>query len=388
MENRNNDPDMSEEDELEVKEYLIPKTAVNALADSFRLLRNRLNEVLDLPPAQDAKQATGWWQSQSGDDQITLRAALTAIASPSQITNITVMRGNNQIVSTTLAQESMRPDDPCFLIGEDASGQNLRVRRLRSPDVMSNTILMYLDAAMELGEAEFHFTTELDDFHTLLGVLDLHRRKHYQALMEHEPLSSEMKTEDILRCIDDAHTYGDPRWLLPFALPSMPDMQVPDRNTLNHSLYDLGKAGIISISGDYSTVTLAEPSELLAAEMLNRVTSIRVTTLGFTESGAPASQTSLLIRGENLVWYVNVGGDTGGTATWAAVSLDQAGALLKEMFTPVGAPETVAPTQPKRSEAPSAASKAPLCPKCGKPATWVEQYRRWYCYSCSEYLPE
>ncbi len=28
----------------------------------------------------------------------------------------------------------------------------------------------------------------------------------------------------------------------------------------------------------------------------------------------------------------------------------------------------------------------PLCPKCGKPGTWVEEYKRWYCYSCQEYL--
>ena len=28
----------------------------------------------------------------------------------------------------------------------------------------------------------------------------------------------------------------------------------------------------------------------------------------------------------------------------------------------------------------------PLCPRCGKPATWVEEYKRWYCYECKEYL--
>ncbi len=26
------------------------------------------------------------------------------------------------------------------------------------------------------------------------------------------------------------------------------------------------------------------------------------------------------------------------------------------------------------------------CPKCGKPATWIEEYKRWYCYNCQEYL--
>ena len=31
-------------------------------------------------------------------------------------------------------------------------------------------------------------------------------------------------------------------------------------------------------------------------------------------------------------------------------------------------------------------AQPPNCPKCGKPATWIEQYKRWYCYECKEYL--
>jgi ribosomal protein L37AE/L43A len=33
-----------------------------------------------------------------------------------------------------------------------------------------------------------------------------------------------------------------------------------------------------------------------------------------------------------------------------------------------------------------ASSEAPTCPKCGKKATWVEEYKRWYCYDCKDYL--
>lgn len=29
---------------------------------------------------------------------------------------------------------------------------------------------------------------------------------------------------------------------------------------------------------------------------------------------------------------------------------------------------------------------APMCPKCGKPGTWIAQYSRWYCYTDSQYL--
>jgi len=28
----------------------------------------------------------------------------------------------------------------------------------------------------------------------------------------------------------------------------------------------------------------------------------------------------------------------------------------------------------------------PSCPTCGKPLTFIDQYQRWYCYSCEKYV--
>lgn len=28
----------------------------------------------------------------------------------------------------------------------------------------------------------------------------------------------------------------------------------------------------------------------------------------------------------------------------------------------------------------------PACPTCGKPLTYIEQYKRWYCYNCGKYV--
>jgi len=39
-----------------------------------------------------------------------------------------------------------------------------------------------------------------------------------------------------------------------------------------------------------------------------------------------------------------------------------------------------------RTVSASPSSGTPTCPRCGKPATWIEQYKRWYCYDCKEYL--
>lgn len=34
---------------------------------------------------------------------------------------------------------------------------------------------------------------------------------------------------------------------------------------------------------------------------------------------------------------------------------------------------------------PPAQPQTPLCPHCGKPLTWIPQYKRWYCYNCQKY---
>jgi hypothetical protein len=45
------------------------------------------------------------------------------------------------------------------------------------------------------------------------------------------------------------------------------------------------------------------------------------------------------------------------------------------------------PTQPVMVAPPATTSSAPVaCPTCGKPATWVAQYNRNYCYSCQKYV--
>ncbi len=48
-----------------------------------------------------------------------------------------------------------------------------------------------------------------------------------------------------------------------------------------------------------------------------------------------------------------------------------------------------APGAPAAAPAPMAAPgapQAPACPRCQRPATWVPQYGRYYCYNCSQYL--
>ncbi len=52
-------------------------------------------------------------------------------------------------------------------------------------------------------------------------------------------------------------------------------------------------------------------------------------------------------------------------------------------YQPQPAPSAAAPAAPAAAPAPP---QAPAGPRCQRPATWVPQYGRYYCYSCSQYL--
>lgn len=53
--------------------------------------------------------------------------------------------------------------------------------------------------------------------------------------------------------------------------------------------------------------------------------------------------------------------------------------------TPPGAQSYAPAPVPQAAPAPAAAP-APNCPRCSRPATFVPQYNRYYCYSCSQYV--
>ena len=62
---------------------------------------------------------------------------------------------------------------------------------------------------------------------------------------------------------------------------------------------------------------------------------------------------------------------SGGWSSPPAASAPQAAPAAQAAPTPAMAP---------------AAPQAMTCPRCGKPATWIAQYSRWYCYTDSQYV--
>jgi hypothetical protein len=367
------------------------------------MVHNKLAEVFELPQG-DAGQAMQWWQKQTPDDQLALRQVLASLASPSMVSSVSILRGEEALKDTTLVQQSLRPEDPCFLLGEDAQRTNFKIRRLPDTDAFSATILMYLDAGLEPGVAEFKFETNINEFVVLLAILDLQKRVTLQAKLEHELVPTNLALADVQKSIADGLQYPDPRWLLPYVMPILPMKPNLDWNAIWQAAVGLSQRGLLKISQDKTTVTLNEAGVLLSTEMDRRMSTIRVASFGYDGQGRPGSTTSLLIRGESLIWFISI--DTASVVV-AAIDLDKAGEMLKELFKPAAAPpvsqpakvsapkvaapraapQPAAPKTPPTQAAAPAGQKARFCPDCGQPATWVEQYKRWYCYKCKKYLP-
>jgi sporulation protein YlmC with PRC-barrel domain len=48
-------------------------------------------------------------------------------------------------------------------------------------------------------------------------------------------------------------------------------------------------------------------------------------------------------------------------------------------------PQAISQVQPQQETISSKASQ-PICPTCGKPLTWIDKYKRWYCYNDKKYV--
>ncbi|MEM2095833.1 MAG: PRC-barrel domain-containing protein [Candidatus Caldarchaeum sp.] len=65
------------------------------------------------------------------------------------------------------------------------------------------------------------------------------------------------------------------------------------------------------------------------------------------------------------------------------IELKQPEQAVAPSYTTTAAPQPTAVYTPSR---PGKGRKEKYpCPTCGKDLTWIEQYQRWYCYSCGKY---
>jgi len=367
---------MQTDEAAEVKRYKVPMIAVDPLMEKLGIIRNDLFEVIDIPDDADTTNYTdNWWNGLDGDEQREVRELLQAVGSPLQLTRIKSLRNEDYLMATIMVQDSVSPDDPGYLIGEKDERRYLEAQKLLEADVISSTLLLHLDAGFEAAEVELQFTIPGESFPVFLALLDLYRRSYMISVLEHGEKPASLKVEDVLNALNDGIETPDLRWNVPFVRPILAAPIKADIETVRNGLYFLAKLDLIEVTDDYSEITLNEPMELIVEEFVTKYTSVALQSLSFL-NGQPVSSTSAFIRTTNVIWFMDITGGDDNSVLFAATTLEKAGELLAEIFTPTG----MVPVET------SVDSEAPMCPKCGKPATWVEAYKRWYCYSCQEYL--
>lgn len=370
---------MQTDEAAEVKNYKVPMIAVDPLMEKLGIIRNDLFEVIDIPDDADTTNYTDqWWTGLDGDQQREVRELLQALASPQQLTRIKSLRNEDYLMSTIMVQDSSSPDDPGYLIGETEERRYLEAQKLLEADVINSTLLLHLDAGFEAAEVELQFTVPAESFPVFLALIDLYRRAYMFSVLEHDEKPAVLKVEDVLNALNDGNDIPDLRWNVPFIKPILAEPIKADLETVQNGLYYLATLDLIEVTDDYSEITLNEPMELIVEEFVTKHTSVALQTLSFY-NGQPVSGTSAFIRTTNVVWFMDITGGEDGSVLFAATTLDKAGELLAEIFTPTGLAPSIAPEVAETGD-------TPMCPKCGQPATWVEAYQRWYCYTCQEYL--
>jgi hypothetical protein len=358
----------------------IAKDHLAPLIARFGMVQNELSALFDLPPATaaSATAAGAWWQALNEEQQHLNRGALAAVASPLLIADAGIISRNERLIDTHAVLPSLRWNDPMYLFAGENNGTQFRLEYLKQADLFTNTLLLHLQGAAPVYEMAMKFTVPVRDFAVLLAAADLRQRLRYKALLEHAVFPAACRSDAVAAAVTEGFTFPDPRWLLPFCLPAL-HLKTDDAAPASsqESLDRLVKTGLMAKEGD--TLTFTEPGERFAESVGGRSSCIRIDTYGVDANGTPGRQTVIFIRGEYFLWYAGISGTKTGMMVVTTIGLDQAEALLKELFTPLAEPKPVEPARPAtpapvQAPAPAAAPQTTaagalkkFCPSCGKP---------------------
>jgi sporulation protein YlmC with PRC-barrel domain/ribosomal protein S27AE len=99
---------------------------------------------------------------------------------------------------------------------------------------------------------------------------------------------------------------------------------------------------------------------------------------------------ALKLEGKDITLIVKVSKDKKLEIPWDKVAAVRDIVLLKEKIElPQEALQQPAPPAPQNLLSQISSffrRERKTCPNCGKPATWIPKYQRWYCYNCRMYI--
>ncbi len=327
----------------EKDEINIPKNVIGSLISNFSMIKGELGIGFDMPGNdQTSSDAMKWWQEKSKQEQYALRSVLAAMAAPMMVSDIQVMLEDDALINTCALIYSLKAEDPLFLIGEDKDGTSYRIKRLETRELLINMLLLYLDGGAPLFQSNMTFELQVNDFIVLMAIIDLNKRINYSFLLEHRTIDNDLRFEDILQSIQHGLQYADPRWILPFSLQFIRStFDVSKSDVARQSVKNLVKMGLLNSANNENTFALSEAGSFITTSFKKRLCQLGVKVMGATPDGNLASQTSLFVRGDSLLWYIDIGGKKGDNVLVASIELEKARALIEELLKPVGIPKAV-----------------------------------------------
>ncbi|MBT4422979.1 hypothetical protein HOC87_01325 [Candidatus Bathyarchaeota archaeon] len=351
----------------------IPKYALDHLMDTQGLLRNELSRVFMIPETETQdwkKYALDWWNNQTPENEHTLREILQIMAAPSHLAYMTVCISDTMIQEANAAFSSPLLTEPAVIVGEAPEGDNYEVKHMVEGNVFANTIMMYLDAHSDIATTDLAVEMSHLDLAVLLATVDLYKRKHMLSLMEHLEVDDILTYDDIDKSLQNSLISNDPRWVTSFVLDYLGINEVESASVYD-SAQNLFTQGWMRMSEDQKAFSFTDHGILLAESIRNKVNTVGLRTLASTMEGKVGSNKLVFIRGSQLLWFIEIQPQK---AVLTSINLDQA----VEIVTSVLTPDTIPDSAPVSAD--------PVCKKCGTPATFVEEYQRWYCYECKEYI--
>ncbi len=226
------------------------------------------------------------------------------------------------------------------------------------------TLVNRIDTGVPTFSAGAAYEMSKQELFTLLAAADLYIRKRMLSQLGHTPNEMVFNTEELVYILKSELEHGDPRWLVSFIndIIACPN-EILSENAVSDSLLRLSETGLINSGLD----CLAGNGLLFAVSVYRRICAMSILIAGAKEDGTIAKQSSVLLRGERLLWFIDDATDFNGKITLASTGTYEAAELLKEYF---------------RSEGKPYINTVKFCGKCGTPIKAGEKF----CMGCGAKL--
>lgn len=313
------------------------------------------------------------WNSLKPEDRLS-RTLLETLAAPTLVADLRVMLGQTSLIRVSALAGGIEPHAPWLLAGYHEDKDEFQVSQLEGREELLNTLYAWIEADAGIFVPEMKFEVSTAEYAVLLAIVDLYSRAHYSAFITHTVVADEFTVADIVKSYQEAVNIPDPRWLLSFCAPLLPDeASALQAEQVKQCLAGLTGKGLLQAAPS-NALSFTVPGLFLAESFHRRNCLVGLSVAGADETGMIGSHAGLFIRSDDPLWYCDIGSDN--KVTVLGVDMNLVRQILEDLLTPLAVPplesklktpQTVllqpGPGTPPLP--PSKLSAAVACVKCG-----------------------